>query len=429
MFLAVSMLLSSCASSPMIQPQINSLVVAGQYKYALKLLNETPEAYGPNNEFLYRLDRALLLHVSGRYTDSIPEFETAKRIYDELFTRSITKGLSTWLVNDNTMPYRGEDFERVMINVFQAMNFAALGDFDTALVEARDVNHRLKVINDQYPDEYKNAYQDDAFVRFLMGILYEAAGGFENINDAYISYSKAIELYQGQYLRHYGAEVPLLLKQNVLAAAQKMGDEEFQKFKNKFPETPFPTIDEKLAGAQVYLLVYKGFSPVKHQIDVPIPLPGGFITKLAFPQYEDRIYSRQPGVFQAKGGKSTFEIETVTGEDIGMIARQNLSNRKGRVIAKAALRSAGKYLFEKEQASRIDNSSEIGADVFRYLSSLYNIASEQADLRSWQTLPAEFQIAVLYLKPAEYDFLFDGERIKKMRVEAGKTYFLVRRVP
>jgi hypothetical protein len=413
----------------MIQPQINSLVVAGQHKYALKLLNENPQSYGPQNELLYQMDLGMLLHLSGRYEESIIEFEKAKSIFDELYTKSISKGLSTWLMNDNSAPYRGEDFERVMINVFQAMNFAALGKYDEALVEARDVNNRLKVINDQYPDDQKNAYQDDVFARLLMGILYETAGTSTDINDAYISYAKAVEHYQGEYLKHFGATIPLLLKQNILAVAQEMGIEEYVTYQNKFPDVRFVSFKDKQKKAQVYLIVYNGFSPIKYQADAPIPLPGGFITKLSFPQFEERMYSREIHRFQAesKKGKYFFESDLDVGENLSMIAEQNLANRKARVIAKAAFRAAGKYIFEKEQESRIDNSSETGADWFRYISNLYNIVSEQADLRSWQTLPAEFQIGALILDPGEYEFMLDEQKIKRMNVQAGGTYFLIQR--
>jgi len=85
------------------------------------------------------------------------------------------------LSNDLTLPYEGEDFETVLINVVAALNYVLLNQWDDALVEARKVDHKLNVINDRY--DKKNVYKEDAFARYLSGILYEGKG---ELNDAFI---------------------------------------------------------------------------------------------------------------------------------------------------------------------------------------------------------------------------------------------------
>ena len=114
-------LIVSCASAPTIQPQINGLVVAEKFDRAAKLLDSQSQtkSYGSNNELLYLLDRGMVYHLAGNYPESIKTFAAAKQKYDELYTKSLTKIAATWLVNDYNAPYRGEDFERVMINIFQ----------------------------------------------------------------------------------------------------------------------------------------------------------------------------------------------------------------------------------------------------------------------------------------------------------------------
>ena len=42
-----------------------------------------------------------------------------------------------------TASQEAEDFEKVLINTYLAMNFALLGNFEDALVEARRVNRKL----------------------------------------------------------------------------------------------------------------------------------------------------------------------------------------------------------------------------------------------------------------------------------------------
>ncbi|GAF99605.1 unnamed protein product, partial [marine sediment metagenome] len=84
-----------------------------------------------------------------------------------------------------------------MVNLFMALNYVGMGNWEGALVEARKVDNKLSVINSKYEEEKKNVYKEDGFIRFLMGALYEAEG---EINDAFISYRKAEEIYRSAYL-------------------------------------------------------------------------------------------------------------------------------------------------------------------------------------------------------------------------------------
>ena len=125
--------LSSCAGVINVQPQVNGLAIAGRFDQALQVLDD-PTKYGKNNQLLFLLDKGLVLHMAGRYEESTSVFEEAKLKYDQLYTESISKISASWLWNDYALPYRGEDFERVMLNIFEAMNFAAVGDIEGALV-------------------------------------------------------------------------------------------------------------------------------------------------------------------------------------------------------------------------------------------------------------------------------------------------------
>ena len=398
-----SFIFSSCASAPTIQPQINGLVIAGRFKPALKILEENKEQYGINNRLLYLLDYGLLLHLAGRYEESIPIFEEAKQIYDQLYTASLSKEAAAWLINDYFAPYRGEDFERLMINVFQALNYAALDNIEEALVEARDVDVKLGVINAQYKPDQKNVYKEDAFVRLLMGILYEASGTLEDLDNARISYQKALETYRNDFEPNYDLPAPSILQENI--------DE----------------LDQQKSQGQIYLIHYAGISPIKHQVSLPLPTPDGHLVALAFPFYDKRQYQESISDFKivTSGDAQESQVTTELAEDIGAIATKNLDNRKARVIAKSVLRAGLKYWAEKNIENRIDkNHGEGSSDWFRYIGSLYNIASEQADLRSWQTLPDQIRLAKLSLDPGEYT-VSCGAWAKHVSVSAGQTKFLI----
>jgi hypothetical protein len=417
--------LSACASSPTIQPQINSLVIAQKYPYALHLLTTTPQAYGARNQLLYLLDYAMVLHLAGQYQQSINEFEKAKKVYDDLYTISLSNEVATWLINDNISPYRGEDFERVMMNVYQALNFALLGDIEEALVDAREVDLRLKLINDQYSQKEKNAYQDDAFARLLMGIFYESSKDSNNLYDALISYLKALETYSNEYKTRYGVDIPDVLKENAASLAAYLKDPRINEYKNILGNIHPMPFQERRSKAQVYFIQHAGLSPIKQQIDIPIPLPNGILTKLAFPYYDMRSEDILEGEFKAVGANNNIYADTTqTVEDIGAIAIENLNNRKLRVISKAVVRAGlkvGAEHFIRESLSRSYHNDS--SRYFSYIASLYNLASEQADLRSWQTLPDKIQISRLVLDPGRYDLFFNNHFLKNVDLKAGDVVF------
>ncbi|MFH0790391.1 MAG: hypothetical protein V2A64_02050 [Candidatus Omnitrophota bacterium] len=401
----LSILLSSCAAPSRYESRLNGFIGQDKYAQADLVLGDNPNLYGKNNTLLYFLDKGLVCHLAKDYKKSIAAFEKAKLKFDELYTKSLSGILSTWIINDRVAVYCGEDFERVMINVFQSLNYMMLGNLEDALVEARNVDSKLGLINSRYRRNEKNVYKEDAFVRLLMGIFYEANKTTEDYNNAFISYAKAVEIYENDYAENYRLNPPEILKENILAAAKFIGPVEFDKYRAKYGSVKFFSLEEKAGKAEVFLIQYNGFSPVKEECVFPIPLPDGYIVQLAFPRYKLVPYAARAAMFTAKNKRNeSFSAKTQLGEDISAIAVKNLDNRKVRVIAKAIASSAGKYLLERQQERSINKKyGQDAGTAFKILSSLFNVVSSRADLRSWQTLPSEIRVARLLLEPGEYN--------------------------
>lgn len=433
--------LPSCARPLSVQMRVNNLAEENNYKQAVALLNDNPRLYGKNNTLLYLLDKGYILHLAGDYAGSIQAFEEAKKKADELYTRSVSKEITTWLINDYMAPYRGEDFERVLVNIFEAIDYAMLGDIPGALVEARDVDLKLNLINKTYAQNAKNVYREDAFARLLMGILYEAGNTGADLNDAFISYKKAADIYESDYALNYQLSTPRLLKENILSTAYFMGREEFAKYRDKYKDIEFADLKEKNKKAEVYLIQYNGLASVKLEGFLPIPFPNGYVVQFAFPEYDPRFYRIKGSDFTAEGKKGRIiKSETELGEDIVSIAVKNLENRKTRVIAKAVASSALKYVIEQKQGEVIDKKyGDTAGAAYRILCDIFNLTSSRADLRSWQTLPAQIRVARLLLEPGEYDFrvknldqdskVVDEIDLGRVTVGSGeKKFFIIRSV-
>jgi hypothetical protein len=140
-----TLLLIGCATTLSLR-ELNSFVLKNEFASAAEQVEKKKSGYGEKNALLYSLDRGMLLHFAGQYTESNQALETAKKTAQELFTKSVTAHLSTFLINDLMTPYYGEDFERALIYLFSALNYAALNQGEDALVECRQLDSFFRAL-------------------------------------------------------------------------------------------------------------------------------------------------------------------------------------------------------------------------------------------------------------------------------------------
>ncbi len=179
---ALSLLLAFCGTSTEFYRNVEANISQGKYYEAIEDVRNNRSAYGDKSKVLFSFDMGLLFHYAGEPDSSIKYFFAAEKEIEDLYTKSISLAALSFVLNDNVLPYEGEDFEKVLVNVFLALNYAEKGMMEDALVEARKVDLKLR----QYVREYegKNKYQEDAFIRYIAGAMYETEG---EINDAFIS--------------------------------------------------------------------------------------------------------------------------------------------------------------------------------------------------------------------------------------------------
>ena len=428
-------LLGACTPHLEIYPRLEGLARNGQYAEAAKLTEENKERYSERNQVLYNMDRGLFYHYAGQYEQSNLALEAAERRIDELFAESISGNILAFGTNDNTLPYKGEDFEAVVINIYRALNYFMLGQLDEALVEARKVDLKLDTINRQYAAEFGddklNEYREDAFARMLMGIFYEAGGSPDDLNDAYISNRLAAGIYQKAFTPNYGTVAPEPLKINLLSSATFMGDEEVERARTTYPAIKIIPWQEKRARAQVVVIHFAGLSPVKVENSVNI-FVGGNLIRVAFPEYRNRYYLIG-GSRLVVEGQSPVPLQV--GHPLGAIAQENLKNRRGRFITKAALRSGTKFLAGLALQREARKRSELAGFMAWAATNVYNAVSEQADLRAWRMLPDQILIGQMVLEPGTHrvsvQFTTSGggvvstRQLGEMTLRAGETRVVI----
>ena len=432
------LLLFSSACAPLTQHyvQVDARLAQQQFEEADGLIEQYKAQYGERNAVLYDLDRAMTLHLAGRYAESNTFLSAAETRMDQLYTKSLTAETGAMFTNDNLLPYEGEDFEKVMVNVISALNYVYLGRWDDALVEARKVDHKLNLFNDKY--DKKNVYREDAFARYLTGILYEAEG---EINDAFIAYRKAYETYR-DYQKDYGTPLPPTLPRDLLRVTEALGlSEEHQAYRGNFPDTRWVSQKELARQGELILISLDGRSPLKEDFFVDAPIPDGrgglYYLRVALPRFVPQPTDLAYAEVHLIGPQGAVASQrTFLAEDITAIAKKNLEDRIGRITAKAITRATTKFVAAREirKKAKDDPLAQFLTDVG---TNVYSILSEEADKRSWRTLPGQIRIVRLTAPPGSYTvaveyYTFNQRLITRktseVTIRAGEKRFLSHRV-
>lgn len=385
-----------------------------RYDEALKTL-ET-QAKNQKDRVLYLLNKGMVQRMKRDFVASNESLEAAKQEMERLYAESVSEHALSFMINDATVSYAGDDYEQVLVHLYLALNYLELGQPDEARVEALQIDLKLREIAEKLPD---SKFTEDALSRQLTGMIYDELG---ESSDALIAYRKAYEAYKKNQ-SHFSVGMPTMLQSDLLRLAQRQGlTDELARYQQEFSVAPTQEIpaDNTTEGELVFIL-NNGLSPIKREKVIGLwapppsaavdasksaknadttPTPPPVLINIALPYYE----SRPSRVTYARISVSGKQADTELVEDIDAIARTSLATRMPAITARAVARAIAKGVM---QAS-VDKSGRRGDDagaqlIGSLLVRVAAIATERADTRSWLTLPANVQLARLSLPPGSYD--------------------------
>jgi uncharacterized protein len=409
--------------------EVEQNVAARNYAVAIDRLEKNEEHFGEKNEVLFNVEMGSLTHYAARYGESNQRFLAAERRMEELYTRSVSTEAAAMILNDNLIPYEGEDFEKVIVNLYLALNFAQMGDVEAALVEARKVDLKLN----QYSREYegKNVYKQDAFVRYVMGVLYEAAG---ETNDAFISYRKAYDGYK-EYASQFKTPCPSFLKNDLVRLAGLLGfDDERRRFERDFG---LRYSKPKKTESAFFLVIHSGRGPIKEESKLKVTIPDADAVLHTFvaavPKFTPRERTQTRYDVSIQGtGPNAMRIQAELGEYITEIAKRSLQDRMTMIYLKAGGRALLKFLASEKAKSEWKKEGDGLGNFFKSLAVDIAVdASEEADVRTWRTLPNQMFVVRAQLPPGTYSVNLTGSNptrdlgVQQITTRPGKVEFRV----
>jgi hypothetical protein len=400
--------LAGCGSGPSSGTvnTLNRMIAAQNFKGAEAYITKHSDQYGYKNKVLYRLDLGAVQNFAGDYQDSNLSFQAADDRMEELYTQSLTKAAGMLVLNDTTVDYMGEPFERALGRVFHALNYVFLGQLEEALVESRNAEFFLSNLNDKMGG--KNTYKDDAFVRYMDALFYADEGQSDDARISSEAADKAYQWYGGDYdTREPSFNLPDQMPQGA-------GELVFIHYNGLAPRKVSKTV--QVAWGRAIILTqdngqgdpdYNKFNALKAGI------AGNAIT-VSYPQFAQTPYRIAASIVNA-GDQSQ---PTQLAEDVSAIAIKSLKDRSAAIMGRAIARATIKFVIAKaaQNAATEACNKEFGSGSWQ--ATACNVASgvlaqgaaaatEVADTRSWTTLPSQIRISRMRLQAGTYPVRVD----------------------
>jgi hypothetical protein len=395
----------------------------GDWKAAVASLESAKKSgiYGEQDRVMYWLNYGTVLHYAGDYQKSQEVFVQAESAIQDLWTKSVSAEASKFLLNETVQPYPGEDYEKVLLYLFTALNNVRQGKVQDALVEARRADEFLKKMRIEHEKEggIGTLYTQDAFMLWVVGLFYEIEGSW---NDATLAYKAAYEAYEKSYQGTFGAGPPSFLTEDIVRTAILAGDgQTADEWKPRGASGA--TADQQKQGmAEIVVIHGSGEAPRKIEYKIDHAMPDGYLARIALAKLKK--VSNQIDHFEVDvaGAKAKSELM----EPVSTIALKNFKKQQPGLTARAIARAVLKYAATKGTQKAVEgggndpNRKAAGA-LLGLAGNITAAATEAADLRSWTTLPSEIEVTRLWVAPGTHTidlrfFSKSGGQVRTMSV-------------
>lgn len=387
---------------------INKSLSSGNFDVAFNefTLAKQNEKYDEKDALLKHFDEGILYHYLRNYDSSNIALQKADLLAEDLFTKSISRAVSSFLLNDNALVYSGEVHENIYVNVFKALNYAHLKKYDEVYVEVKRVTDKLKFLETKYSEiasEFNKAdenkisfdheplnYYSNVLANYISHIVFRAEGeednsriSLQNLNEAWDNYPNV-----------YNFPKPKAITET----SNKRGT-----FLNIFAFSGKPPL-KKAVGARIttlkdYLVIS---NPDNYQVQ-PIYFPGippGWNFKFSFPviEYSESLASK---ITLSVNGNIVQELELL--EDFGLVAEKTFESQKSLTYLKTIVRAVTKGISSKKISEAAERENSTLGGITSILTNVLSDISENPDLRCWRTLPGLCFTGEIEIPEGKYD--------------------------
>lgn len=396
---------------------------------------------------LYELEAGAIYAAAGDSAQSVAAFAAADdrmwEYLDDAPDVRISEQAAAILTNQTVITYTGRPYDRIMCTTYQALNHLFAGNMDAAGVSLRRAYEWQRDAADKYSKEIealqqkadeassKESYDakaalEDPGVKGGLESAYGPLRDMQGYADFAIPYSTYLQAVQFQ----------MTGRQDALAQATVA----FRRVAGMLPENDraYAEEDARLAeaasnggalGSTVFVVVETGMGPwlEEFRLDIPLFIRGLPYVGAAFPVL--RFKEGAATSFTARAGANAYPSSLLT--DMDRVVGDDFNRRLPAIITMTIVSSATKAIATYLAQRAVAEQNPDAAWIVAIAGAVYQIGTNNADLRIWLTLPKQ----VLYARfPAPQDGvveieLGDGQRIGPIPAELNGTTLVHIRAP
>ena len=315
------------------------------------------------------------------------------------YQNETTDSVAAIAVNENIIPYVGQEYDGIMVNTYKALNFMALGENDLARVEFNRALDRQRRAKEKFAEEIKKLQDEmdkteekkDSHVKEnvenpeVRQLIVDRYPGLYNF-EAYPDFVNPFTTYMaGVFFNLVGdySKGSSLLKESYGMVSD-----------NDFMAEDLAVAEQVLDGKKelkdtVWVIFENGMGPVKEEFRIDIPLfvetekvkyVGIALPKLSFRQ------QAYPYLSVTADGNN-YKTQYVAHMD-RVVQTEFNKDFKG-ILTRAIISTSAKAVAQYAMSKKDDSSSKLAS----FLVAAYSFATTAADVRIWTTLPKDFQVA------------------------------------
>lgn len=362
------------------------------------------------------------------YNKSINFFDEAEKNYNlnaknDDVSDDILKCTASVLVNNNVNEYKGNVYEKIMVNTYKALDFVNLNDranarveFNRALDRQRRAKEYFKKEIIQKKKEFKEKTKNSKFNEIEIAknkktqdVIYKKYTSLLNNFEAYPDFVNPFTTYMsGVYFLLSGDSKKArdLLKESVTMAP-----------KNKQILSDFKLSDKYIASLKkscdnyAWVIYENGQSLVKDELKIDIPL---FIftdninyTGIALPNLTERKKSYK--YLTVNNNKTTVVC------NMDSVIKTEFKKKFPEIVTEAVLNTVIKTIAQKQL------NDDLGA-IGGITGAIYQGLTNRADVRTWSALPKEFQSVRIKINNKPIKIKDDkGKIVSIIDIPAGKN--------
>ena len=383
----------------------------GQYEIAeAQLLQEGSGALkseGNGDRLIYLLEQGAVQRTRGDLAGSTQALDLADDYFkkvDEQADIRIGRGAKAAVSNLAELAYEGYGYDRIMMNAYKALNYMEQGNLDYARAELKRVAYtqqqlertkaeRIKKLQEEGAESgrYNSAAATDPGLASQTRMLYSDIPD-NSVSAAYVN--GFAEYLQGIFLLHAGDSDDREVGRAAIRRTLSMINNAYVRQDFEWAEK---SGTEQAAAPVTYVIFESGLAPLRKEVRIDIPV---WFFNLAFSDtgvdYIGVAFPRlipQPGgmpMLQAQAGGAAYPTQMLVDMD-GVVARE-FKDELPTVITRTII-AAGAKAGVAFAANRATKDEPLLNLLTRIATTAYQYTVNNADLRTWRTLPKTISVA------------------------------------